>query len=88
MKRILALITIVILVGLYIVTLVAAIAGTPNSNTLFMGALIASVLLPVLLFAIFHTYDLLKSLGEKRAAKEANAQQAAKDANSNIQDNK
>lgn len=76
MKRILALITIVILVGLYIVTLIAAIAGTPNSNTLFMGALTASVILPVLLFVFFHTYDLLKSLGEKKAAKDKQQQSA------------
>lgn len=69
MKRILALITIVILVSLYIVTLIAAIAGTPNSNTLFMGALVASVVLPVLLFVIFHTYDILKSIAEKKASK-------------------
>ncbi len=85
MKRILALITIVVLVGLYIVTLIAAISGTPNSNTLFMGSLIASVLLPVLLFAIFHTYDLLKSLSEKRAAREANAQQSSKAADNHQQ---
>ena len=75
MKRILALITIIILVGLYIITLIAAIAGTPNSNTLFMGALVASVILPILLFVIFHTYDLLKSIGDKRATKD-NSQQA------------
>ncbi len=66
MKRILAILTIIILVGLYITTLVAAITGTPNSNTLFMAALMASVILPVLLFAIFHTYDLIKSLNEKK----------------------
>lgn len=70
MKRILALITIVILVGLYIATLIAAIAHTPNSNSLFMGALFASVILPVLLFAIFHTYDIIKGIHEKKAAKE------------------
>lgn len=70
MKRILALITIAILVSLYIITLVAAISGTPNSNTLFMGALVASVILPVLLFVIFHTYDLIKSIAEKNAKKE------------------
>lgn len=69
MKRILALLTIVILVALYILTLVAAVLGTPNSNFLFTGALIASVILPVLLFAIFHTYDILKSIGEKKTAK-------------------
>ena len=67
MKRILALLTIIILVSLYIITLIAAIAGTPTSNTLFMGSLIASIILPVILFAIFHTYDLLKSISEKMA---------------------
>lgn len=72
MKRILALITIIILVGLYIATLIAAIIGTPNSNNLFMGALFASVILPVLLFAIFHTYDIIKGIQEKKAAKEQN----------------
>ncbi len=69
MKRILAIITIIILVGLYITTLVAAIAGKNTGNTLFMASLMASVILPVLLFAIFHTYDLLKEHAERKAAK-------------------
>lgn len=86
MKRILAIVTIIILVGLYITTLVAAITGAGTGNTLFMASLMASVILPVLLFAVFHTYDWLKAHGERKAVKiaaEANnaSSEASNDSN-------
>lgn len=59
-KRILAWIGIVVLAGLYIATLVLAFLGSSMAQTLFRGAFAATILLPVLLYAMQLMYRLLK----------------------------
>ncbi len=49
-KQILAIITIVILVGLYITTFVLAISGFDGWWNMFMASLGASIMLPVLIW--------------------------------------
>ncbi|MBP3339937.1 MAG: hypothetical protein J6L69_11100 [Lachnospiraceae bacterium] len=77
-KRILAIITIIILVALYIITLVAAIIGSEASNTLFIASLITSVLFPIMLFVFFATADFLKSYAEKKAKQIAESDDSTK----------
>ncbi len=52
LKRVVAIIAIALLVGLYILTLVAALLSTPESSTLFRVSLILTVVIPVLSYLI------------------------------------
>ena len=52
LKRIVAIIAIALLVGLYVLTLVAALLSTPESSTLFHVSLILTVVIPVLSYLI------------------------------------
>lgn len=65
MKRILAISCIVILVALYVITLIAAIIGSPASNGIFMAAVSANVILPVMMWVYLQTAKFLKKRGEK-----------------------
>lgn len=65
MKRILAILCIVILVTLYIITLIAALIGSPASNNIFMAAVTANVLLPVMMWVFLQTANYFKKKGEK-----------------------
>ncbi len=51
-KRIVAVIAIVLLVGLYVLTLIAALLSTPESSTLFRVSLVLTVVIPVLSYLI------------------------------------
>ena len=65
MKRILAILCIVILVTLYIITLIAALTDSPASNNIFMAAVTANVLLPVMMWVFLQTANYFKKKGEK-----------------------
>ena len=60
-KRILALLGVILLVGLYLTTLMLAIFGNPNTMDLFMASVVATVIVPVLFFAYSMIYKLLKN---------------------------
>lgn len=51
MKRILALIGVVLLAGLYLATLVFALIGSPQAYGLFRVCVVLTVIVPVLLYA-------------------------------------
>lgn len=61
-KQILAIIGIILLVGLYIITLIAALTSSKNSGNLFLACIYATVVIPVLIWA--YTF-LAKLLGNK-----------------------
>lgn len=60
LKRIAALLLVVILVGMVFLTLYCAVTG----SRLFMVSLVTTLLLPVLLYAYMLIYRLLKKNGE------------------------
>ena len=59
MKRVLAIIGIIILLGLYVATLVVAIAGGPNFLPMLQACLVATVAVPV----IIHLFLVMKMSG-------------------------
>ena len=59
-RRIFAWIGIVVLVGLYVTTLILAFSGSPMAQALFRGSLAATVVFPVLLYAMQIIYRILK----------------------------
>ncbi|MCD8110134.1 MAG: hypothetical protein LUE14_08560 [Clostridiales bacterium] len=61
LKRITALIGVIALLALYIYTLVLAIIGSEQTMNLFMTAVVATVVLPVLLWSYSFIYKLLKN---------------------------
>ena len=51
---------IVVLVGLYVTTLILAFSGSPMAQALFRGSFAATVVFPVLLYAMQIIYRILK----------------------------
>lgn len=71
MKRIMAISCIVILVALYVITLITAIIGSPVSNEMFMAAVAANIILPVMMWVYLQTAKYFKRKGEKIREEEA-----------------
>lgn len=59
LKRILALIAVILLVGLYIVTLIVAVFGGEGTQQLFMACIVATVVIPCLMYIINWIYGLI-----------------------------
>lgn len=60
-KQILAIIGVILLVGLYLSTLILAIFGNSNTMNLFIASIVATVIIPVLIWAYSMIYRLLKN---------------------------
>lgn len=60
-KRILAILAVIIIVGLYIVTFICAIFVKRFSNQMFLACIVATVMVPLLLYLLFWLYDMLQS---------------------------
>lgn len=65
-KRILAILAVVIIAGLYIATLVCAIFVKRFSNQMFLTCIVATVMVPLLLYLIFWLYDLFHARTDHR----------------------
>ncbi len=59
-KQVLAIIGVILLVGLYLSTLVLAIFGSARTINLFIASIVATVIIPVLIWAYSMVYKLLK----------------------------
>lgn len=65
-KRILAIIGIVLLVSLYVITIILALTDDPNTMNAFRASVYCTFLIPVLIWAYTFIYKLLKnSYGDK-----------------------
>lgn len=64
-KQILAILGIILLVSLYIITLVCAITDNSSTMNLFFASVVATILIPVLLWAYTFVYRLVKKLTHK-----------------------
>ena len=66
-KRILAIIGIVLLVSLYVITIVLALTDDPNTMNAFRASVYCTFLVPVLIWAYTFIYKLLKNnYGDKK----------------------
>lgn len=59
LKRIAAWIAIIILLGMYVVTAIMAFFATPNSIQMFKASLIATIMLPVMMYIVAFIYRLI-----------------------------
>lgn len=64
-KRVLAIIGIIVLVGLYLTTLVCAIFARDNVMNFLMASIYATVIIPVLIWAYTFIYKLTGKNSEK-----------------------
>jgi len=60
-KRILAIIGIIILAGLYITTLLLAVLGNENTTPWFMASICATIVVPILMWVYSWLYNRLRS---------------------------
>lgn len=60
LKRIFALILVIILIGLYVLTFISGLLATPYTQSLFKGCIAATVVIPVFLYAYRLIYNVLK----------------------------
>ncbi len=63
LKKILAIALVVLLVGLYIWSLVAAVFARPEANDMFTAAVFCTVFFPILLYIYMWTAKWLKGKG-------------------------
>ena len=59
-KQILAIIGIILLVGMYAVTIILALTDDPNTMNAFRASIYCTVIVPVLIWAYSFIYKLLK----------------------------
>lgn len=65
-KRILAMIGVILLVSLYLLTLVGALTASPNSYALFQASIYCTVVIPVLLYGYMLIYRLIKKKSDDK----------------------
>ena len=58
-KRILAWMAIVLLLGMYVVTAVMAFTATPNTIQMFKTSLIATIMIPIMVYVVLFLYRLI-----------------------------
>lgn len=58
-KRVLAMIGVVILAGLYVATLISAILATPATDDFFKASLLATIIVPLLIYVYMLIYRLI-----------------------------
>ncbi|MCM1047860.1 MAG: hypothetical protein NC433_05480 [Clostridiales bacterium] len=74
-QQIAALICIVILIGMYIITFIAACLDFPNSDRLFAVCLFASIGLPILIWVYIQLYTITKKKRDAAKSENENTQQ-------------
>lgn len=71
-KRLLAVIGILLLISLYVITLVLALTDDPNTMNAFRASIYCTVLVPVLIWAYTFVYRLLKNNYGDKSSEEKN----------------
>ncbi len=79
MKRILALIGVGLLVLLYLLTLIFALIKSPEAAYWFRASLVATVIIPCLIYAYQLIYRVLNQRGEKPAEEDVPKQEKKED---------
>ena len=59
-KQIIAILVVVLLLGLYVITLIMAITDNSSTMSMFEASVVATILIPVLLWIYTFIYKLLK----------------------------
>ncbi|MFV0341571.1 MAG: hypothetical protein ACK5JH_01575 [Anaerocolumna sp.] len=65
LKRIFALLVVILLVSLYGLTFFASLNTSPNQNALFMASLFCTAVIPIMIFAYTLVYRVVKRRAEE-----------------------
>lgn len=79
-RQIMALICVILLVGMYIAALVVACLDLGDSGRLFAGCLVATIGMPILLWLLIWSYDLMKKRQDDSRPKRETAKMSGQDA--------
>lgn len=77
LRRVLALIGAILLVGMYLATMLLAMFGNADSKGWLMASIVMTVLIPVLLYAIQLIAKVFSGKNQKEAFRKAEAEQKA-----------
>ncbi|MFG6328149.1 MAG: hypothetical protein K1W06_01530 [Lachnospiraceae bacterium] len=73
LKRIFAGAGVALLLGMYILTFISAVLATPNTHSLFLGSLAATIIVPIFLYAYTLIYKVVyKDKGKQEDIEEKN----------------
>lgn len=75
MKRILALIGIILLVGLYVISFIASIFNTSFSHNLFTASLYCTFIVPIMIYGYTLVYKVLKGKKDQKQEEDRNDDQ-------------
>jgi Na+/melibiose symporter-like transporter len=70
-KRVLAIAGVVILAALYVITFVAAIFAAPEAKDFFMASIVATIMIPILIYVYLVVYRLVTGSRDKPEKEEA-----------------
>lgn len=87
-KRILAIIGIVLLVGLYLSTLFFALFENPNTYICFRASVIATIAVPVLIYAYTLIFKYLKQRGDGQIQNEQTQNELTSEEQTNEEQNR
>lgn len=62
--RIMAILGIVVLLGMYVATLIAAVTASPYASTMFMGCLLCTVFVPIFLHILTRMFIMMSEKKE------------------------
>ncbi|MFG6395369.1 MAG: hypothetical protein K1W24_14505 [Lachnospiraceae bacterium] len=71
LKKIFAIAGVILLIGMYLLTFMSAMFATPNTHSLFLGSLAATIIVPVFLY----TYTLIYKVVYKNRENQENKEQ-------------
>lgn len=74
-KKVLAVIGVVLLVSIYIITLVSSLIDSPFAHSLFKASLFSTFAVPVFLYAVMLVYRLLKERNDNSNIKKSEEDQ-------------
>lgn len=71
-KRVLAIMGVVLLLSIYIITFVSAVIDSPHARILFEVSVVCTIAVPVFLYGVILVYRLVKSRSENTKAPDNN----------------
>ena len=67
-KRFAALVRVILLVGLYLTTLILSFIDSEHAHQMFKGCIVATVVLPIMMYAYLLMFKLLKGRGVEESS--------------------
>ncbi|MCC8044716.1 MAG: hypothetical protein LIP12_04355 [Clostridiales bacterium] len=71
-KRIAAMIGVIILVGMYVITLILGLTASPATQNMLMASIVCTVVIPVMLYAMMLVARVLGSSNDKNPPNDEN----------------